>query len=530
MRRIRLAAAFGFLFGAIVGCGSNGAKAPVDAGPVTDVPVEAQGDDGARDAIAGDTNPILPPDGTPPLAGVDSVFPARDGTAICTDAPLRLFFQSPPVLGTGGAIRVFDASNPGTPVDSIDLAAPASTITISGRAFYYKPVIVAGNEVYVYLRKVLHAGATYYVTIDAGVFLGTADGAATGAPVGSVWEASTWRFTVRAAAPAAGAAQVTVAADGTGDFCTVQGAVDYVPAGNTTPVTITVNQGNYREIVEISAKHKITLYGEDRKLSVITYPNNGQLQVPPGGTASLGTKFRAMLGADGANDLTIENITLWNPSPQLSTNGQSETLRSEGGQRLILRNADFKGLQDTLLITGTAYAVDSYIEGNVDFIWGNGVVFFERCEIRDVVRKGYMVQARNVANSYGYVFVDSTFTADPPTITGHFLARTDRNNLAPASQVAYVNCKLGPHISPLGWLVDGYERPAPDAGSTYDLTQLRFQEYQSTDLAGALLDVSQRIPESKQLTADEAAQMRDPTVVLGGWNPRGAVADAGSGN
>ena len=109
----------------------------------------------------------------------------------------------------------------------------------------------------------------------------------------------------------------------------------------------------------------------------------------------MGTKWRAMFGVDGSNDIVIENITLWNPSPQLSTNGQSETLRVEGGARTIVRNATIKGLQDTLLMSGQVYVANSIIEGDTDFIWGNGIVYFDRCEIKAVTKQGYNVQARN---------------------------------------------------------------------------------------------------------------------------------------
>jgi pectin methylesterase-like acyl-CoA thioesterase len=243
-----------------------------------------------------------------------------------------------------------------------------------------------------------------------------------------------------------------------------------------------------------------------------------------------------MVGIDTSNDIVIENITLWNPSPQLSSNGQSETLRSEGGSRIILRNANFKGLQDTLLLTGQVYVTNSTVEGNVDFIWGNGVVYFDHCEIKDVGKKGYNVQARNPAGLYGYVFVDSTLTADTG-LTGHYLARTDKNNMSPASQVAYVNCTLGPHIDPTGWLIDGYPRATIDAGTpdggadggaTWNLSNLRFAEYKSVDPTGAPIDVSNRIPESKQLSDSEAAQLRDVATVFGGWNPKAAATDAGT--
>jgi hypothetical protein len=92
---------------------------------------------------------------------------------------------------------------------------------------------------------------------------------------------------------------------------------------------------------------------------------------------------------------------------------------------------------------------------------------------------------------------------------------------------------MGPHIDPVGWLIDGYQRPSsdagvPDGGPTYNLSMLRFSEYKSVDMSGAPIDVSQRIPESKQLSDSEAAQLRDATYVFSGWNPKAGPGDAGT--
>jgi hypothetical protein len=92
---------------------------------------------------------------------------------------------------------------------------------------------------------------------------------------------------------------------------------------------------------------------------------------------------------------------------------------------------------------------------------------------------------------------------------------------------------MGPHIAPAGWLIDGYARPAadagaPDGGPVWNLAGLRFSEYHSVDPTGAPIDVSQRIPEAKQLGDAEAAQLRDPAYFFNGWNPRAASTDAGT--
>ena len=130
------------------------------------------------------------------------------------------------------------------------------------------------------------------------------------------------------------------------------------------------------------------------------------------------------------------------------------------------------------------------------------------------VRAGILVQSRNGAN-YGYVFVDSTLTTDGTAPGATMLARIEGDRF-PYSNVAYVNCKLGPQIAPKGWLITN-STGAPV--SDLDLSTLKFWEYQSTDLNGTALDVSQRDPASKQVSADVAAMLRDKSTVLAGWNP-----------
>jgi pectin methylesterase-like acyl-CoA thioesterase len=198
--------------------------------------------------------------------------------------------------------------------------------------------------------------------------------------------------------------------------------------------------------------------------------------------------------------MTIHNLT-----PQGGS--QAEALRLETCDQCVVRNVDVLSLQDTLLWDGRIYAKNCLISGNVDFVWGGGAAYFDQCEIHDAVEAGWNVQARNPATTFGYVFVDSTLTADAG-ITGHGLARIDAS-VYPASHVAYINCTMGSHISPAGWTITG----------TTDTSQLRFWEYQSVDPTGKAIDVSKRAAGSKQLTSDEAAQMRDPTVVLAGWQP-----------
>ncbi len=141
------------------------------------------------------------------------------------------------------------------------------------------------------------------------------------------------------------------------------------------------------------------------------------------------------------------------------------------------------------------------------FHLGQRVAYFNECEIKTVGRNGYIVQSRNAAGAYGYVFVDSKITSDAG-ITGSALARIDASAY-PGSHVAYIDCELGSHISNAGWTITGGSPPS----------SLRFWEYQSKNSSGTLINTSGRLGGSTQITTDQAASMRDKATVLGGWNP-----------
>jgi pectin methylesterase-like acyl-CoA thioesterase len=351
---------------------------------------------------------------------------------------------------------------------------------------------IDGNSAIFYLHPHgLAYGKNYYINVDPGVVIGP-DGVSL-----AISDQTTWHFTTEAAAPTS-LASLRVSLAGTGNFCSVQGALDALPANNTDPVTITIAPGTYREIVHFRGKNNVTLHGEDRKTTIIAGTNNNNLNP--------GTNIRSLVGIDASSGVTVENLTIHNLTPQGGS--QAEALRMQGCDKCIVRDADILSLQDTLLWSGRVYADNCFIAGNVDFVWGTGAAYFNNCEIKTVGRTGYDVQARNPASGYGYVFVDSRLTSDPG-ITGNVLARIDVS-VYPDSSVAYIGCQLGSHISPAGWLVTGGAAPA----------SLRFWEYGSVDPAGNPVDVSQRLAGSTQLTADQAAMMRDPTMVLGGWDPR----------
>ena len=420
-------------------------------------------------------------------AGVKSLFPAPNGQNLCPDPPLKITFNSTPTLGASGRFRVFTSG--GSVVATVDMAAASVSESIGGMTFTVsRPVYVDGNTVSVTLPpKSLGYGMTYYVQVESGAI--TAGGAF------SITDTTTWRFSTMAGAPSNKTA-ISVALDGSGSFCSVQGAFDLVPASNTAATTIAVGAGAYHEIIRVNGKNNVTLAGADRNGTVISGTNNNNLNPS--------TKGRSLFGVDGSNTVTIRNLTIKNLTPQGGS--QAEALRLESCDKCVVRDATVISLQDTLLWSGRIYANNVLIEGNVDYVWGTGAAYFVNSEIRTIGRSGVIVQSRNGTSGYGYVFVDTKLTADAAS-TSNNLARIDAG-VYPGSHVAYINCQMT-SVSAVGWQLTG--------GTA--TSSLRFWEYKSVDASGNPINVSQRLAGAQQISDSQAAMMRDPTVVLGGWQP-----------
>ncbi|MGD0815278.1 MAG: pectinesterase family protein [Verrucomicrobiota bacterium] len=422
---------------------------------------------------------------------VTRLFPASQSTKVCADTPLRLSFNEAVTLGSKGKIAVYRAAD-NKLIDALELGDAGFTNNYGGKTLRYNPIQIAGNVVSVELHsRALSPGQSYYVNIEPGVFRSGSSN-----EFGGFTNNSSWQFSTRAAV-SGGRTKLIVAADGTGDFCTPQGAVDYVPDDNQLQIDILVRKGLYERMLYIAPdKSHIHFVGEDRKSTIIAGRNNDKF--------NSGRIGRSLVSVD-ANDFVLENMTVHNTTPYRGS--QAEALRVHG-DRCVLRNDDFYSFQDTLLLGGSVYVTNCYVEGDVDFIWGPGSVFFDQCEIK-AVHNGYYVQARNPEESPGYIFSRCKLTA-APGVAKCLLARIDAERF-PWSQVVYIDCQVGAQVPPAGWEVKGR-----------NFSHLQFGEFHSMDAQEKLLDVSQRHLASRQLTATEAAELSDPAKVLSHrhpWNP-----------
>lgn len=290
-----------------------------------------------------------------------------------------------------------------------------------------------------------------------------------------------------------------VAQDGTGDFCTVQEAVNAVPDFRKGgPTRILVKKGVYKEkLIVPNTKDGVQLYGEDG--AVITYDDYASKQNVFG--ENKGTSGSSSVYIFGPNFLA-ENITFENTSGPV---GQAVACQI-GADRVVFRRCRFLGFQDTLYTFGEntrEYFEDCYIEGTVDFIFGKATTVFNRCELRSKLTGGYLTApATPQGKPYGYVFFDCRMTADDGVEDGSvWLSRPWR----PYAKCVFIRCELGRHIRPEGW--NNWGNPANEQTAYY-------AEYQSRG-EGAKTD--QRALWSHQLVNISHYDMK--TILAGddGW-------------
>jgi pectinesterase len=292
-----------------------------------------------------------------------------------------------------------------------------------------------------------------------------------------------------------------VAADGTGQFKTLQEAIMAVPAGSVTnPVVIHIQPGTYRELIYVQREKRFFhLLGTDPKKTVLTYDLHANLPGPDG--KPIGT-FRTASTVIDAEDFTAENITFENSAGPV---GQALAIRVEG-DRVVFRNCRFLGWQDTILANrGRQFYQGCYIAGHVDFIFGGATAFFERCHIH-CLRDGYITAASTPDNQpFGFVFSACTITGERPEFQT-YLGRPWR---VYASTI-FLETEMSAVVRPEGW----HNWKKPEAERT-----ARYAEFNS---AGPGANPAARVKWAKQLTAREAKALTLQNVLRGhdGWNPK----------
>ncbi|MFM2082515.1 MAG: hypothetical protein RL380_1206, partial [Verrucomicrobiota bacterium] len=446
-----------------------------------------------------------------------TLAPANAATSVGYDTPLYVTFSQTPLLRNVGTIKIFNATNAATPVETIDASLISSTNTLlrtafpgDAQAFYYFPVVITGNTVAIYPHSstVMTSNQNYYVTIDNGTFTDTSSNYFVGITASNVWN-----FTTKVSGPA-NPTNVVVNADGSGDFITVQGAVDSVAANSTSNTLINVRNGTYLELINIS-KRNITLRGQSRTDTILKYANNAN--IAPSGSTHARMSFKV-----NGNDIAIETLTITNSTPQGGS--QAEALMIEGNsaataaKRCIINNCTIASRQDTILAninSSQAYFNNSAVLGNFDYIWGGGNLFFTNCEIRTISGTstpnlaaprtdagvtgnwpGYL--GLNVSN--GFAFVRCALTRESSAVTNCTMSGS---NGTTNGNSAWIFCTIDTNCY-------------VNANATAGASQLLWQFGNSNATASAAVSFGNLITLSNdtRLTA-----VTNATTWLNGWTP-----------
>ncbi|HMG33737.1 MAG TPA: pectinesterase family protein [Blastocatellia bacterium] len=306
-------------------------------------------------------------------------------------------------------------------------------------------------------------------------------------------------FLTARADPVTADTEITVAADGTARFKSIQEAVMAAPTGTPDkPVIIRIKPGVYKELVYVQhEKRFVRMIGEDANRTILTYGLYAGIVGHDG--KPIGT-FRTPTVTIDADDFIVENITFENSAGPI---GQALAVRVDG-DRVTFRNCRFLGWQDTVFINrGRQYFEDCYIAGHVDFIFGGSTAFFQHCHIH-CLKNGYITAASTPDNQkYGFVFSNCTITAEPGVKT--YLGRPWRA----FSSVVFLSTEMCDAIRPEGW--HNWDQPEREA-------TVRYGEYKSRG-AGAAGPV--RVKWSKVVSESEAKKLT-VAEVLGGpdrWDP-----------
>ena len=317
----------------------------------------------------------------------------------------------------------------------------------------------------------------------------------------------------------------TVAPDGTGDFSTVQAAVDAVPDGAHPPVTLRLRAGVYRERVIVN-KSDLRIVGDSRENTRIVHSGCAKDLHPDGSERGTFLSYTLLVSGDR---VVFEDLTVQNDAGDGRVVGQAMAVYAAGDCG-VWRRCALIACQDTLFCGPTMpkvaadalprkvpdgvqsagdcpppmnrqYFEDCFIQGDVDFIFGPYRCWFERCTLFMNALGGWYTAANTPEEArFGLVFHRCRLTGECPPGEA-YLGRPWR----PYARTLFLRCEMDECVSPQGFA--DWEGGAPVTD--------RCGEYGT---AGARADQSLRHPRQKRLTRKEAEAIT-PEEVFGGWLP-----------
>ncbi|WP_100407421.1 pectinesterase family protein [Bacillus solitudinis] len=315
-----------------------------------------------------------------------------------------------------------------------------------------------------------------------------------------------------------------VAQDGSGEFTTIQEAIDSIPEKNTERVILSIKAGVYKEKLVIN-KPFISLIGTNKEKVLITFGDYARKLQANGEQMGTFSTYSALITGEG---FVAKNITFENHAGLGTQVGQAVAAYVDG-DKIEFHNCSFLGSQDTVFTgplppkpkegnrfggprdglerkVGRNYFKKCYIEGDVDFIFGSATAIFQECEIYSLDRSsdvnGFITAASTpIEEKFGYVFIDCRLTSNAAANTV-YLGRPWRNY----AKTAFINCWMGEHIKAEGW----HNWDKPDAEKT-----TYYAEYNSRGPGGSM---EKRVEWAKALTKDEVKEYSIENVLRTiGW-------------
>lgn len=383
------------------------------------------------------------------------------------------------------------------------------------------PIISGKSAVFQY--NALDYATEYTFTLPAGVITDRN---------GNAFEGMTLNFTtMERRQPEARVYDAVVAQDGTGDFLTVQEAVDAAPEGRALPWLIFIKNGEYKEHVDIP-KNKPYLHfiGQERDQTIIT---DDQLC---GGENAVHVSVGATVVVN-SNNCYFDNLTFENSWGHDKQAGPQALALNTTGDRTVFKNVAMLSYQDTWITPSTsnyrAYVKNCFIEGAVDFIYNSGNIYIDNTTLY-INRKsgGYIVAPSHGADvAWGYVFMNCTITAPGiPSETDIWLGRPWHNH----PKTVFINTRAEVTIPATGWY--------PTMGGLPTL----WADYNTMDGDGNPVDLSHRRDTyyylqdgdtiwgkaKNYLTAEEAAQYTVKNVLSGDdhWQPEAITESCAAPN
>jgi len=287
-----------------------------------------------------------------------------------------------------------------------------------------------------------------------------------------------------------------VALDGSGDFISIQKALDACKIFPDQRITIHVKNGIYTEKVAVlSGNTQITIIGESADKTIITFGDYFS-KIDRGRNS---TFYTSTLKVD-ASDFVLENITVENSAGPV---GQALALHVEG-DRCVFRNCRFLGNQDTVYAAGKfsrQYFVNCYIEGTTDFIFGEATAVFEQCSLHAKANSFMTAASTTEGKPFGFVFQNCKITV-ASGVDKVFLGRPWRS----FAKVAFLNCEMGSFIVPEGW--DNWSK-------TENERTAQFAEWNNT---GAGANTGKRVGWSVKLSDKQALKFNKENIFAPlGW-------------